>query len=488
MALDRQDKALREFKQIIQDLVHLLRTSTGCKLAYMCWVNRSRQQFVWEANSTALPNVMFKDRVAFGQHFLDQYKDLEEIAHLEVGEDISKARLIHYFEFVQAKEILIIPFINKGETVALTMLESEEPIHQEQIHDRIVAYNNAMVNVLDTYLEVVDLHEQQQEWEDYEESLSRIDYRKHRVDILQTMLDEMQALLPGGGAAMLCPGMGTWSLVMSSTGRTPYLKLGMELQEKSVAYDALQRGKPVFTMHFNNNPRRVSSREKLTEGATLAVPIKIHDRRQAVVLCHDPDPLSFKESTKHKLINLGRTAALSIQSSFRREEMAQNILTHNFDSFMPELWEKTLDNEISRLAKDDATYTWFGLITPSDSAALRSRYRLERLQDIQTDFVQFLNPANHNESGFIGFNSDYVYSFIIQSDAEDAVENWMDTLRRKTETGLKLSDGEYLNINFKAGYTLLSDQDQGSYQVLEKAKRALTKVLNDQEMELYQAS
>ncbi|MFN1834373.1 GAF domain-containing protein [Balneola sp. MJW-20] len=488
MALDRQDKALREFKQIIQDLVHLLRTSTKCKLTYMCWVNRSRQQFVWEANSTGLPNVMFKDRVAFGQHFLDKYKDIEEIVHLRVGEDVSKAKLIHYFEFVQAKEILIIPFINKGETVALTVLESEEAIIQEEIHDRIVAYNNAMVNVLDTYLEVVDLHEQQSEWEDYEESLNRIDFRKHRVDILQTMLDEMQRLLPNGGAALVCPGMESWSVVLSAANNQQPPKLGMQLQEKSVAYDALEKGSPVFTMHFNNNPRRVSVSEKRTEGATLAIPIKIHDRRQGVVICYDSDPLSFKESTKHKLINLGRTAALSIQTSYRKNDMAENILTHNFDCFLPELWEKALEIEIARVKEGQNIYTWFGLVTPGDSSTLRTKFRLEELQRIQGDFVEFLNPARHNECGYLGFNSDYVYAFIVQSDSEDAVENWMNSVRRKTDTGLKLSGGGYLNVNFKAGYTMITRDDSSSYQVLEKAKKALSKVLSDQEMELYQAS
>jgi hypothetical protein len=95
MSLDRQKKALREFKQIIEDLVHLFRTSTKVQLSYMCWVNRARQQFVWETNSTGLPNVMFQDRVAFENHFLDEFKDAEEVIQLVVGEDIPKAKLMH---------------------------------------------------------------------------------------------------------------------------------------------------------------------------------------------------------------------------------------------------------------------------------------------------------------------------------------------------------------------------------------------------------
>ena len=79
MSFDRQEKALREFKKIMADLVHLVRTSSRVELAYICWVNHARQQFVWESNSTNLKNVMFKDRVPFNQHFLDEYKEIKEI-------------------------------------------------------------------------------------------------------------------------------------------------------------------------------------------------------------------------------------------------------------------------------------------------------------------------------------------------------------------------------------------------------------------------
>ena len=113
MSLDRQEKALREFKQIIADLVHLLRASTSSQLAYMCWVNQSRQQFVWETHSTRLSNVMFKDRVNFHHHFLDDYKELDELIKLRIGEDISKAKLGHYFSVVHAKSMLIIHLLIK---------------------------------------------------------------------------------------------------------------------------------------------------------------------------------------------------------------------------------------------------------------------------------------------------------------------------------------------------------------------------------------
>src|SRR5690606_12650793 len=145
-------------------------------------------------NSTNLPNVMFQDRVAFENHFLNDYKETDEILQLSVGEDVSQGKLMHYFDFVQAKDIVIIPFINKGETVALTVLESETKLDLQLIYDKVAAYNNAIGNVLATYLEVVDLHENQKEWEDYEQSLAKLDFRMHRIELVSTMLDEMQKM------------------------------------------------------------------------------------------------------------------------------------------------------------------------------------------------------------------------------------------------------------------------------------------------------
>lgn len=479
MSLDRQEKALREFKQILQDLVHLLRTSTRVQLSYMCWVNRSRQQFVWETNSTSLPNIMFRDRVSFENHFLDKFKETEDVIQLIVGEDVSKAKLMHYFDFVQAKHILIIPFVNKGETVALTVLESENEIDQEAIQDRIVSYNNALVNVLDTYLEVVDLHEQHQEWEDYETAVNKLDYRLHRSEILGKMLEEMQKHMPNGGAVLLAPGMESWNVVQRAKNAKKAPLLGRKLEEKSVAYEALEKGEPIFTMHFNNNPRRISSAEKITDGATLAIPILIHDRRQGVVICYDNDPLTFKESTKHKLINLARIASLSIQSSVNKEDKLKELLTQDFGAFIPELWEMSLNGELAKLKKEEGPKTWMGLITPENVSGLRTKYRFEDLQKIQKDFVSMLNPSNFGVPGLIGYHSDYVYAFIIQSEDEEAVSKWMNGVKSKTEHGMRLSIGGTIPIDFKMGYTLVNRDAESAYQVVEKVKRIFSQVLKD---------
>lgn len=479
MALDRQDKALREFKQIMEDLVHLLRTSTRAQLTYLCWVNHARQQFVWETNSTNLPNVMFQDRVNFEHHFLEEYKNIEEITVLKVGDDVAPGKLMHYFDFVQAKTLILVPFINKGETVAITVLESDLDIEVERIKDQVLSYNNALVNVLDTYLEVVDLHEQQKEWEVYEQSLAKFSPRQHKVEIFKTMLNEMQTCIPTGGVSLVCHGMDTWNVVLNSLTSKKPSKIGLKMEEKSVAYDALEKGDPIFSMHFNNNPKRISSGEGVTSGASYAIPIVIHDRRHAVVVVSDEDPLSFKDSTKHKLSNLARIASLTIQATLGKTSMTTDLLTHSFDAYMPELWESAVDIELKRINGSSKTKTWFGLISPDDISALRTKFRLDELQKIQEDFVRFLNPSIYGFPGYIGFNSDYVYSFIIQSDKEEAIEEWIGKFKERLAHGLKLSNGHTIDVNFKIGLTQLNEECANSYQVLTKAKKAHSEAVND---------
>lgn len=484
MSLDRQEKALREFKQIIADLVHLLRASTGSQLAYMCWVNQARQQFVWETHSTRLTNVMFKDRVNFHQHFLDDYKEIDEVLKLSIGEDISKGKLGHYFSVVHAKSMLIIPFINKGETVGLTVLESEHDLDQDSLMDAIYSYNNAMVNVLDTYLEVVDLHEQQKEWEEYEESLANLHNRLNKVEIITTALDEMQFLLPNGGVSFLCPAMDQWTLALHAkfAKNAPFLGLGVD--DKSSVTEALEKGEPLFNMHFNANPKLVSAQESRTEGASYVLPVIVHDRRQGAFIAYDKDPLSFKESTKHKLANLARIASLQLQSNTRKSTMEEDIFTEKYQAMVTEMWEKAVEYELYRLRSEPDYHVWMGLITLENLSSLRTRFRMEELQRIQRDIVRFLNPYKHNQKGYIGFQSDYVYSFILQSKKEQALDEWVEHTRSKVAHGLKLSSGMNLTVSFKFGAVKLSPEYPNPYEVLTKAKQQLAEVVKDEQSHL----
>jgi hypothetical protein len=87
----------------------------------------------------------------------------------------------------------------------------------------------------------------------------------------------------------------------------------------------------------------------------------------------------------------------------------------------------------------------------------------------------------------MGYNSDYVYTFVIQNDDENAVTAWIEKVKAKMEYGLNLSIGGSIRIEFKAGYTKLTADTVNTYQAVDRAKKALNKVMNDSEAEVVEA-
>ncbi|MEX2602463.1 MAG: GAF domain-containing protein [Balneolaceae bacterium] len=479
MGIRREEKALGEFKLILQNVLFLMKEAMGVETAYLVWVNRSREQFVLETHATSLENVMFQDRVGFSSHFLSPYKDLQKELRITVGEEVQPDQLRHYYGDVPVTEQFLIPFLNNRETVALTVLETASPeqFDSETAGVLLEKYNGALVNVLNTYLELTDLYDRESEWIDYEESLNRLSSRLHKVEILKRMLDEMQALLTSGSVCLIARGNGLWTHVLSSEQAVNPLPLGIVMDENSLAYDALQSGEPEFAVHFNRNPKRISSVEPETEGATLAIPILIDDRRHGLILVYDSSPLAFKESTKHKLINLVRTASLSIRINLGKLTIEQDLLTADFHNFIPDLWERALLGEISRLQNGEKRKTWFGMCGIGNVRELRTRFRLDDLKRMQRRVVQLLSPSGFGLNGYVGFHSDYIYTFILQGDDPGIPEQFLESARMASSKPLVLSDGQEMQVDMNIGLTDLRPGDRELNEITARAKAALSGTL-----------
>ncbi|MEX2574410.1 MAG: GAF domain-containing protein [Balneolaceae bacterium] len=475
MGRTREDKALREFKHILRDLVFMLRQSTGAETVHMHWVNRARKQFVMEANSTSLSRVMFQDRVSFEGHFLYPQKDLQKIVQLRPGEDLDISSLTHYYGDPPVRQCTVIPFVNNRETVALTVVETADPILLSRHEPAIQAYTSAMENVLNTYLELTDLYEKQQEWILYEESLEKISTRLHKVEILHRMLNEMQKLLPGGGASLVARGMDVWINVLNSGDAAMPPALGLMIDEKSIAYDSLKSGSPEFAIHFNQNPKRLTATESDTEGATLAIPIMIDDRRQGTVLAYDRNALIFKESVKHKLVNLVRTSTLAIRANLGSVSADEDLLTCPYSSFIPDVWEKAVDTTLS--SRHPLRNTWFGFITIVNLQTLRSRYRLEELKRLQKTLVRAFNPSSFGINGYIGFHSDYVFAFLLQDVVGTTPENWISSLNQMLSKPVSLNNGRQVEVEIAAGYTQVEGERDDFHPVVREAKTALSEAV-----------
>lgn len=478
MGKKRQEKALRDFKQVLEDLVFLLRTASEMETVYMYWINRSREQFVMETKSTSLSNVMFQDRVSFEDHFLNAFKDITEPVTMKVEEDLEEGALSHYYNQVPVSHVTILPFINNGETVAITVLESNEHLFSDDKSEIVYSYIQALRNVLNTYLEISDLYQKQEEWVDYEESLSVLDTKGHKTELIMKMLNGMQAFLNEGGVSFIGQSAGGWCNILNSEAARYAPPIGMPLEDKTLAHDALQKGNPEFAIHFNNNPKRLSPREIYTKGASLAIPVMMDEHRQGLVLVYDENPLIFKESTKHKLINFVRIAGLRIKVNEPKMDLDKNLLANEYGAYMPDLIELTVDTELQRKQQNLTKYSsWLGLITLADLPSIRTRLRLDELNQMQKDLIAAFNPARFGISGSIGFYSDYVYSFLIQSKDQQAVEHWTKALNKEFGEPFELTNGKQISSSIKVGYTLLDENISDSYEAISNAKAALSKAI-----------
>lgn len=478
MSSKREEKALLEFKHIMDDLMQLVGRSTDARTAYLYWVNRSRQQFVLETTYTEFPNVMFKDRIGFEKFFLNQFKDINDILQVDIGKQVNREELLHYYNRVPTNHLTIIPFENNNSTVALTVLETDQPLDVKGFEKPISAYRNAHINVLNTYLELTDLYEGQKTWTDYDESTDRITTKLSNVDVLSVMAEEMQKLLPSGGVSVALRGMETWVNAIRSSKSPEYPTIGLMVDEKSMAYDALQKGETLFSIHFNQNPKRISASEKSTDGATLAIPVLMAEKRCAVVLAYDKNPLIFKESTKHKLKNLVKLASLTLQANFETNNYNQNILTTEYGSFQPELMDRCVESERNREPTNQQM--WFGLIGIDNLSELRSRFRLEDLKKLQRLMVKALNPSRLGRSGLIGFYSDYVYSYIMMSSDEDQHEEWLRTVKQDLKDKLDLGDGRKVEVRINSGSKRVEGGSADVKELWKEVKQSLSNAMRNE--------
>lgn len=486
LAEKREENALRKFKQVLHEIIFMLRTSTGSRTVSLYWVNRERRQFVLETSSTDCTNTVFQDRVGFDDSYLKPYRELDEPVTIQVGKDIKAEDLDHYYDSVPVEYLHIQPFINNGQTVALTVMESVKSESGGELSTVLNSYNSALSNLLHTFFELSDLSEHQDQWIVYEKTLETVDHRLSAVGLFTTVVREMQKLLPEGGISLICRGMDDWVNILNASEAQNAPPLGMPIEERSIVYDALDTGNPVFAIHFNGNPRRLSTREPLSNGASMGIPILLKDRRHAVILAYDDNPLVFKESNKHKLINLVRVAALRLASGPYQPDMSSDLLTNEYGAFSAEVLEAEIETEIERIRSGTDLNTWFGFATIADLSAIRTRMRLEELKTLQKEAVNRLKPANYELSGIIGFHSDYVYSFLLQGPEERLVERWAQAIKQKATEPLEIGEKSSLTLDFQFGYTCLQPGIKDAQQAFREAKAALDYAVKNPEALTYE--
>lgn len=483
MSDHREERALQEFKQTLSDLLGLLRGASAAETAWICWVNHERLQFVIECNRTLRNDLTFRDRIPFQDSFLYELRDRAEPVRLEMGQDLLPAQLEHHPDASGLYEVWIVPYVNNGETVSLTVLEFSSPADQGRVESGIRSYARAFGGILHTWLELMDLHQGQQGWVEYDRLVQELSPRMHRAELLIEMANRMQQLLPTGAITLVTKGTGAWMTSFNTSSDENVPLLGTMLDEKSLAYDALQAGESRFAIHFNQSPRRVSATEEGAEGATLAIPLMIHDHRQAAILAYDRNALAFTESLKHQLSNLVRVAGLSMQAWMDREQLSTDLFANEHGSLLPDLWERTLEQELSH--PHSQVTSWFGLVSIENIQEIRTAHRLESLKKMQSLLVGSLAPHRFGRTGLIGFHSDYVYAFLLQDRDPEAIDSWLKSIQSMVSEPVRISSEESVTLSLKAGYTSLqADMGRDRHRVVQQAKQALSEAIRSRSMSI----
>lgn len=478
-AKKREKENQQNFKNVISDLLIMLRASLRAETVSMHWVNNNRDVLVLENYATERKDVVFKDRVKREEHFLGNYSNIKSVSRLEVGTHIHAEEMSHYTSSPPVKDIYLIPFVFNAETIALTSVETRGLAELTQTdEDAVSAYLKALTRLLQTYLELSDLTEKQSEWTDYDRLSQKLVKSFYPLELVTNLIDELQSYVSGnGGALLLSRGLNDWHSVLYSANAKYPPPVGLSVQEGSIAAQALSGGEALFITHFNASPKRISVQEPLCKGATLAVPIMHRQRRQMLAMVYSENPLIFTEAMKHKVNNLCRICGLKIESLLPDLDVRENIFSTEVGSYSKEIFKAALSTIMKHSnSQTSSMITRVGMISIGNIVDLRTKYRLDDLRELQRQVLKKLQPQKFGFNGIIGDYSDYVYTFIMQSTDESAFNTWIDEVREVFKEAVAFSGENKELVQLNIGFARL-EADMETDDILNRIKTAMNEAV-----------
>lgn len=431
----QEDNALRHFKRVAREMVALLRLATAAPTVSLHWVNRHRRQFVLEAADSAVAQTSFPDRVPMTESYLRGFEMLAKPAVLTIGKDVPPTALTHYPAGCPVTTVTVVPLAYNSETVALAVVEGDDPDVLRHRSDAIGSFSTAMAHLIHTFLELSELAGEEDQWAAYEEQIRRWPSRSDECDVLDLLMDQVVSLVPGGSVSILARVFDRWCVVMNHESATAAPALGTVMEDQSLAYQALQSGQPEFATHVGASPKRVARAEPISKGASMAIPFLLHDRRQAVVLVTVENLHFFKDSNRHKLVNLVRIGALRLTAGTTKFLVGADMLSHDNAGLVPDLIDRAMVREFRR---GGATV---GLVTVHEVSALRSRMRMEETKSIQRVLNATLNPVRYGYAGVCGPHSDFVTLVLLSGGPEE-----LDRYKAAIREGVSRIQGHTLTV------------------------------------------
>lgn len=405
-----EDAALRHYKSVVKEVLALFRKAIGANTVSLHWVNRSRKQFVLESVVSDVQHTRFADRVAMSDSYLNGFDLLKRPVTLEVGKDVAPAALTHYLHACPVSHITIQPLEYHRDVVALAVIESTSNSILTDSKSEFSSFTAAMGHLLYTFLELSERTNDEQQWTDYDAMLQKAVGRGDEIAVLERLMDHASSLVPTGSVSLLARANATWQVVLNHPGVDFTPPVGLAVEEQSLVFQALKTGQPEFATHLGGSPKRVNSAEPLLKGASLAIPLLLHDRRQAVLLVSDENLLFFRESNRHKLTNLVRVASLRLASGTTKHNSGADFLSAETGTLHADVFDSALRREVKR------TSPVVAMVTVKQVPTLRSRLRMEELKEVQHLIGDLLAPNRHGLSGLVGVHSDFVFTVLLHGD------------------------------------------------------------------------
>jgi hypothetical protein len=480
LAQKREEFARKKFKQTVGDMLLLLRHAADLETVALYWINRFRKQYVLERYTSKVRTTVFLDRIDFGSYFLDGFRDLNEQVKLEIGRDIQPRELAHYHGEVPSRFVILVPFIHNGETIAVTLLETKFNTLTDDEQSAISAYNNALSNVLGTYNELTELSEEESSWSAYERQIAQLEQQRSENAKIQFVLDALFSDLTTGTVTFLARGLSGWTVVANAAGSFQPVPIGMLLQRHTVGYEALTLGGSSFSTHANGNPRRVSPFEPPAEGATLAIPMTLADRRMGLFIVHDTHPLSFKESNRHRWSNLVRLLAYQL-IQFRPKIEIEEVFSSKFGLLNADVVEFAVTN-VLRLSQKRRGQCCFGIATPADLQSLRTKLSMEELAELQTEALRRMDPSRYNLNGLLGFHADYMYTFLLEGEDAGQFDIWREKVEFDFRKTFELTSGQRPVVRMNMAAVPLSGNYPDAFAAMQEVKQALNNLIRTQKV------
>jgi hypothetical protein len=406
----QDDAALRHFKLLVKEVLTLFRKSVGAQTVSLHWVNRQRKQFVLESAVSEITHAQFADRVLMTDSYLHGLERLQRPATLEIGKDVQPESLTHYLNGCPISHITVLPLEYNRDVVALAVIESNSKQLLTDSKSEFDSFISAMGHLLHTFLELSERTSDEQQWSEYETMLQKATARGDDVSLLNGVLDHIAELLPTGAISLLARVQDQWQVVLNHPGSSIAPHIGLTVSDHSLVFQALKSGMPEFATHLNGSLKRVSSAEPMMKGASLAIPIVLHDRRQAVVLVSDENLMFFRESNRHKLTNLVRMVALRLVAGTTKYAAGNDFLSAESGCLIADLFDASFKRELTR------GDIHVGMVTIRDIQTLRSKHRMDELKTIQHEICVALAPNKYGFSGIVGAHADFVYNVMISGE------------------------------------------------------------------------